>query len=287
MNSLQTWFLQPYPFERRWAAMLRTAFWSGVFVTLFLFFFKPFGTQIRPGAEGEHLLVCGYFGLVTVFISLLFNAVCLQLPGIFDEEKWNIWKEILYNLGFIGCIGMGNLLLAHLLWNVPLNGRAFWIWQGLTFGVGIFPTFFGAFLTQMKLSKKYGAEAAKLHLPAVHPSLSSPVTLVGENQNEVLSLNADQIAYLAAQDNYVQVYYFENQVLRSRMLRSTLRKMEDALAAWPQFFRCHRTYLVNFDTIEKVSGNAQGYRLHLRDLEETIPVSRNLNDTVRGRLSER
>jgi len=85
----------------------------------------------------------------------------------------------------------------------------------------------------------------------------------------------------------VQVYYFENQVLRSRMLRSTLRKMEDALAAWPQFFRCHRTYLVNFDTIEKVSGNAQGYRLHLRDLEETIPVSRNLNETVRGRLSER
>lgn len=64
------------------------------------------------------------------------------------------------------------------------------------------------------------------------------------------------------------------------MLRSTLRRMEDALASWPQFFRCHRTYLVNLDKVAHVSGNAQGYRLHLEGLDDTIPVSRNLNDIV-------
>ncbi|MBP6812184.1 MAG: LytTR family transcriptional regulator [Saprospiraceae bacterium] len=314
MDPIRTWFLQPYPFEQRLASTLHSAFWAGLFVTLFLFFIKPFGTQVASGGELKFLVVCGYFGLVTVGITLIVNGLCLLLPGIFKEEKWTVWKEILFNLFFIGCVGLGNLMLANLLWEVPLNARTFWIWQGFTFAVGIFPTIVGAFFTQMKLSKKYAAEAALLlpttpsfasasvttmadkkasaGKPATAPSFAeatagipaTAVTFIGENQNETLTLDASQIAYIVAQDNYVQVYFFENEVLKNRMLRATLRKKEDILASWPQFFRCHRTYLVNFDKVEKVSGNAQGYRLHLRGVEETIPVSRNLNEQVRKRL---
>ncbi len=295
MDPIRTWFLQPYPFEQRLASTLHSAFWAGLFVTLFLFFFKPFGTQVPSGAELKFLVVCGYFGLVTVGITLIVNGFCLILPGIFKEEKWTVWKEILFNLFFIGCVGLGNLLLANFLWEVPLNARTFWTWQGFTFAVGIFPTIVGAFFTQMKLSKKYAAEAALL-LPPSLPAAAlaeagnsineadKTVTFIGENQNETLTLDASQIAYIVAQDNYVQVYFFENEVLKNRMLRATLRRKEDLLATWPQFFRCHRTYLVNFDKVEKVSGNAQGYRLHLRGVEETIPVSRNLNEQVRKRL---
>jgi len=303
MHAIRTWFLQPYPFERRWTSSLRSAIWAGLFVTLFLFFFKPFGTQISPGAALKYLVVCGYFGLVTVAITLIVNGFCLLLPGIFNEEKWIVWKEILFNLFFISCIGMGNLLLANVLWEVPLNGRTFLVWQGITFAVGIFPSFIGAFLTQLKLSKKYTAEAALLRPTAdvlsfvetpagktakASSSLNNPegktVRFLGENQNETLTLDASQIAYIAAQDNYVQVFFFENEVLKNKMLRATLRKKEDVLAGLPQFFRCHRTFLVNFDKVEKVSGNAQGYRLHLRGVQETIPVSRNLNEVVRERL---
>jgi DNA-binding LytR/AlgR family response regulator len=125
-----------------------------------------------------------------------------------------------------------------------------------------------------------------MHLPVIHPSLAAPVTLVGENQNETLTLQAEQIVYLAAQDNYVQVFFLEKEQLKSRMLRATLRKLEETLLHWPQFVRCHRTFVANFDLVEKVSGNAQGYRLHLHGVEETIPVSRNLNEMVRNRLQD-
>jgi hypothetical protein len=286
MQPIINWFLQPYPFEARWLSGLRNGFWAGLFVTFFLFFFKPFGTNVTPGSEMKYLAVCGGYGLVTLLITLLVNGFCLFLPKIFNEENWVVWKEVLFNLFFIFCIGLGNLLLANTLWDVPFNGRTFWVWQGLTFAVGIFPTFFGAFLNQTKWSQKYAAEAAKLHLPTVHPTLAASVTFMGENQNEAITLQADQVAYLVAQDNYVQVFFFEQSVLKSKMLRATLRKMEETLADWPQFFRCHRTFLVNFDKIEKVSGNAQGYRLHLSGVEETIPVSRNLNEVVRARLTE-
>jgi len=278
------WLLKPYPFEIRWRSGLKNGLWTGLFVTFFLFFIRPFGTQVAEGKAWSYFWVCGAFGLITFFMTLLANGFCMVLPSIFDEEKWKVWKEILFNLFFIGCIGMGNLMLAHILWNVPLNGNTFLGWQGLTFAVGFFPTVLGAFFTQLKLSKKYTSEAATLHLPAIHPTHAAPVTLIGDNQKEILTLQADQVAYLASHDNYVQVFYFEKEELKSRMIRATMRKMEDALAEWPQFLRCHRTYVVNFDRIEKVSGNAQGYRLHLTGVEETVPVSRNLNEAVRQRL---
>lgn len=265
---------------------MRNGIWAGVFVTCFLFFFKPFGTSITPGHEWAYLAVCAGFGLVTLSITLLFNGICFLFPKVFEEENWKVGKEILFNLLFISCIGMGNLLFANLLWKVPLNGRTFWNWQLITFAVGVFPSFFGVLLTQMKWSKRYAEQAATMHLPAVHPTLHAQVTLTGENQNEILTLQADRIVYLAAQDNYVQVFYLEKEQLKSKMLRATLRKLEEILVDWPQFVRCHRTFVANFDLVEKVSGNAQGYRLHLHGVEETIPVSRNLNEMVRNRLHE-
>lgn len=286
MQKILNWLNQPYPFEKQWRQMLRMALWAGAFVMLFLFFLKPFGTQIPEGAEWIYLKYCALFGLVTTAVILIVNAFCLFTPAIFDEEKWRVWKEILFNVFFISCIGLGNLLFAHSTMNVPLDAKSFWTWQGITFAVGIFPALIGALLKQMKLNKRYAAEAAQISRQ-VHPHTEfarQTVTLTGDNQNEALRLDANQIAYLSAADNYVQVFFIENEALKSRMLRATLKKMEDALTTCPQFFRCHRTYIVNLEKVEKVSGNAQGYRLHLAGVEATVPVSRNLNEAIQEKL---
>ena len=148
MNKVTQWLLQPYPFERRWKKALGAGLWAGVFVALFLFLFRPFGARIQEGEELYFLGYCSLFGLVTFFMTLLVHGFCLLLPSVFEEEKWRIWKEILFNFFFIGCIGFGNLVLVHIIWDVPLNGRTFWIWQGLTFAVGIFPALLGAFFGQ-------------------------------------------------------------------------------------------------------------------------------------------
>lgn len=287
MQKILNWLNQPYPCEKNWPRTLRTALWAGAFVSLFLFFLKPFGTQIDEGYEWIYLKICVCFGLVTAAVILIVNALSLILPAIFNEEKWRVWKEILFNVFFIVLIGLGNLLLAHLTINIPLDAESFLAWQGMTFAVGIFPALIGAFLTQMKLNRKYAAEAAQLSRQVQpHEPSHQIVTLAGDNLNETLRLGAHQIACISAADNYVQVFFFENEALKSRMLRATLKKMEDALAACPQFFRCHRTYIVNLEKVEKVSGNAQGYRLHLAGVEATVPVSRNLNEAIQEKLRE-
>ena len=255
-------------------------------MTLFLFFFQPFGAEVTPGTEMRYLLVCAKFGLITAFVTLTVNGLTRFFSKIFDEEKWTVWKEITFNLLFVSCIGFANLLLAHVLWDIPINGHTFWRWQITTFAVGVFPTVLGAMAGQMKLSKKYMAEAAKIapKQHAAHDTNENWITLEGENQNEQLRLQPGQIVYVKVADNYVRVFYQANGLIKNRMLRATMKKMEDTVADYPFLFRCHRAYLVNMDLVQSVSGNAQGYRLHLDDIDETIPVSRNLNDMVQKML---
>ncbi len=286
LATIQTWLQQPYPFTKSWRKAFASAIGAGLFVAFFLFVFKPFGTTVTPGAELKFLGVCALFGLVTVAITLIITGLTRYYTQLFDEEKWVVWREIAFNLFFISCIGFGNLLLAHFLWRIPFNAKTFWGWQGITFAVGIFPTIVGALIGQMQLSKKYIAEATKI-APKPHPAHDINeiwVILEGENQNEQLRLQPSHIAYIAAADNYVRVFYRENEQVKNLMLRATMKKMEDALLDHPFLFRCHRTFLVNMELVQKVSGNAQGYRLHLEGFEESIPVSRNLNEMVRKML---
>jgi DNA-binding LytR/AlgR family response regulator len=50
--------------------------------------------------------------------------------------------------------------------------------------------------------------------------------------------------------------------------------MEEKLCSGHDFFRCHRTYIVNTSKIADVSGNAQGLKLEIEKTEFKIPVSR-------------
>jgi DNA-binding LytR/AlgR family response regulator len=44
---------------------------------------------------------------------------------------------------------------------------------------------------------------------------------------------------------------------------------------YSMIYKTHRSYLVNLNYVEHVTGNAQGYKLHLNSHEEKIPVARN------------
>jgi DNA-binding LytR/AlgR family response regulator len=44
--------------------------------------------------------------------------------------------------------------------------------------------------------------------------------------------------------------------------------------------RCHRSYVVSRAAIERVSGNAQGYKLHLAAGQVVVPVARKYNDLL-------
>jgi DNA-binding LytR/AlgR family response regulator len=164
----------------------------------------------------------------------------------------------------------------------------------ITAQVGVFPVVFAVLLKQIRLYRRYAGEALEVSrrmvsseatAPADEPGVPPAVVLQGEGRSERLELPAADILYISAADNYVQVFFRTEGAIRSPLLRSSLKNVEQQLAAFPGFFRCHRVYLVNLDAVERVTGNAQGLRLHLHGVDKPIPVSRSLTHRVKERLS--
>ena len=152
------------------------------------------------------------------------------------------------------------------------------LWQ--TIVVGFIPFMVLTFFRQMRLLKQHLEEAKKmnikLHQP--HQSHSHPtarVLIASENEREEgIQLNPDHLLYIESSDNYIEVFWLENETVQKAILRSTLKRIEEKFENHPNFFRCHRAFIVNPNRIKEVEGNSQGYRVVLHETLKPIPVSR-------------
>lgn len=290
---MRSFLLQPYPFSDNTGRKLAFCGGIGLFVAFFLAVFKPFGFDHQPAATAVfHALL---FGAVTFAVSAVCQiAVPKLFPALFREEGWRSWKEILFLLLTTAAIGAGNFWLIQLLYPSKTSLGGFLSAQVITFEVGVFPILFVVFLKQLTLYRRFAAAAVaaseEIPAPAANKQIAEarapePVAVLrGDNQKEELRLAVGNLICVSSADNYVRVRFWEDDKLKTVMLRATLKKIEDDLQPHPDVFRCHRTYLVNLGRVTAVTGNAQGLKLHLAGLDEALPVSRNLTETVRERL---
>ena len=220
---------------------------------------------------------------------------------IWISSKWNFetyWKvshEMLANLLIPLLIGVSNYFHAQLLFHWPF------VWQDLgrmllhTEAVAFFPIVGMVAWDWDKLMRKHRGVADNLNeeqrmgapreLPPAHDR-SPQVCLVGENQQEQLVVYLDQLLYVTAAGNYVElaIYSKKEGKLQLTLLRASLKSVESQLSDWSERVRrCHRSYLVNCDKIIKAEGNAQGLVLSLNDSEHRVPVSRKYVEVFRSR----
>ena len=100
------------------------------------------------------------------------------------------------------------------------------------------------------------------------------IELISDNESDNLRIAVSEIVYVKSADNYVEVGYKEGEEIRKRMIRNTLKNMEQQLSGFNNFLRTHRTSIVNIQYIEKLHKNFNTYWLSLSGTKETIPVSR-------------
>ena len=295
MNLLKL-LRQPYPVSES----AGNEWLIGAFVGGFLLVFQPFG--LADWHTTDKIFKILGFGAITTGVMLLFNAATRLLPRFFAEDRWTVGREIVKILVLILCIALANRIYLNWLLGGSMQGG--WlqsIW--MTFVIGIFPTI-GVVLTNYILQlRKYQQQAAHLLLhkqPSDTPSLQTdtPVgaeskntivdlpfgnqrlVLVAENEKDTLQLDRADLLAIESSDNYCTVFYRKNGVLGKELVRSSLSRLENQLGAGTPFVRCHRSYVVNLDRVERVSGNAQGYKLHLLAGQLVVPVARKYNDTL-------
>ncbi|MHC1705998.1 MAG: LytTR family DNA-binding domain-containing protein [Bacteroidales bacterium] len=104
--------------------------------------------------------------------------------------------------------------------------------------------------------------------------LNKSIVFNSENSTEELSLVIADVVFVKSADNYVEIIYKQEDSIKKKLIRQTLKNIELQLKPYSNFIRCHRMYIVNTHFIDKLNRNFSNHWLILKGHEEQIPVSR-------------
>lgn len=313
MSSIYKTLLQPYPVLNDLKKQVTTVIVSGFLVATALFIFKPFGFN-ELNIENQFKQALVYGGITSFCLVFLLILLPKIFTKAFEEEQWNVLKEIIYTIIILSTISVANAAYTTYWQNQtfqPIFLIRFWL---ITVSVGIFPIFFVIILKYKRLITHYKSLSNNLNqiivsevalpkkeeileskisspdnsdiseniqlevnqevLPTVEINASEIIKIVGDHQTEFLEIELKNLLYIKSSDNYIQIYFLENNKLKSKTFRSTLKKIEDQFISFSVLKRCHRGYFVNVLNVNETLSSAQGLKLILVNVQEQIPVSK-------------
>ena len=309
---------QPYPICSEVTCFMKCVLIVCPFVYVFLLIFQPFGLNfLEPSLK--HPVFLGYAAVCYLMLGLNILILPWLFKIVFDEAKWTVSHQILWEIWTVFTIGAGNYFFTHRIVDYLSEfdyGSASFIWfQKITFAIAIIPIIVLTLLTEIYLLKKnlkaaqeinsqiratakgiqeIGAEIASASKESgeidtqtdavvkgttkkspAETVLKKTIVLRSANERETLEVVSEDILLIESVGNYVEISHQEEKdKIETRLLRSSLRRIERQLKPFPFLFKCHRGFIVNIKKIQKANGNAQGYKLYIGGIDKEIPVAR-------------
>jgi TolB-like protein/DNA-binding LytR/AlgR family response regulator len=115
------------------------------------------------------------------------------------------------------------------------------------------------------------------------PEKKDKIVSIKTDTKEELTINLKNLLYIEAQENYSRVVWKDDDGLTEKLLRATLKNIEDQIAD-DNILRCHRSFIINAKVKYSILGNSNGYRLKSKLFKQTIPISRSLGKEIVARL---
>ncbi len=288
-NWIRYYLNRHYPSEFHFGNKFKEALFIGIFVALFLIIFQPFESTDEEMTFKIFLNYSGY-GAVTFFVQLLFSYLVEKIfENRISEENWKVKHSFFFVVTLLFFIGMGNALYESALNEDRIRLMTIIYFQLYTFAVGLFPVLFSIPLGsyyQLKKNYKISEEMNKKlrNILQTKENRRDLVIITDEKNNEFIETESDNLFFLKAASNYVEVFLKDNGQIKARLLRTSLKLVEEKLSEKDYLKRCHRAYLVNLDKIAKVTTNSQGYSIILNEGDFTLPLSRKFVGEIKNRL---
>lgn len=248
----------------------------GFGVFLFILFFQPFPLDY---ADRNNMLVfeAGMGLILFLYIVLVrvgFNSL------IQNYSQSNHEAKLPYYFGGFSILVLSSVTFAFYLRYVGSVDITFYLMFKVIIICMAAPVILFLYDSRKELRKQndFLLEEERLLIKDVDkiedPQLNKPIEFVSENKNEKLNLTASNIVFIKSADNYVEIFFKEGDELKKKLLRTTLKNIELQVKPFPFFIRCHRSFLVNFHFIEKLTKNYGNNWIKIAGYTEQIPVSR-------------
>jgi hypothetical protein len=266
---------------------LKVLFSIGLGIFLFVLFFQPF--ELNRFTFNNRLLFLAGFGAITFFIMVIFYILLPVIwPKFFKTGTWE--NEPVY-------------LISALIWIFSSVASAFYLRYVGSIEITMYLMFKIIIIciapaVLLQLYNKNESLRHQVHL--LHENLTLIRTQLGkyekepgavnielfsENKADKIMLRSADLVLIRSADNYIEIVYKENEQFKKKLIRNTLRNIEDMLGFYPGFIRCHRTCIVNRDYIERLIRNYAGQKIILKGYDAEIPVSRQYQLLVKEALN--
>ena len=267
MKGKVSFLKRKYPFEIN-DHPVKEGLIAFVIVFLLLFFLQPFGISEY---DGNKFLVSLAFGLVT-FVCCLATDYCIEVPLHKHIKTWRIWHQTLTVFVEILIIGICNFLMACHLFQYPVERLACLEMIYYTIIIGIIYTVLSTSISYHRYMRK---QLDALLEKTTQKQEGILVTLHDHRiRGNDLCLPINDLLYIEAQKNNVAVFFVRDGQLNRNEIQSTLTSVLNDLKDYPNIFQCHRSFVVNLNSITSAKGNSNGYTLELGGGLATVPVSR-------------
>ncbi len=244
----------------------------------FNYLFKPFNVNII-----EHKFDFFWICIIHAFISILvFLALIFILKiNLRIDESWSVLKEIIFLTVLLFLIGMGQFLIRDTIYNNPNNWSFAYFFEEIrnTFLIGMLFTFIIVPFNFNRLYHQNFAKARSINLNNYQKavSLNSSVIFIETQVNdEAFNLEISSFLFARADGNYLEIHLCKEGKIKKLFKRISIKDLNSKLSSYPFIIKTHRSYLTNLYQVVDVTGNAQGYKLKIKEYSDVIPVSRKM-----------
>ena len=225
----------------------------GLWLFIFAFIIKPFD----DGTINFRAWFLISFGF-SVMAFLCYGLLAFIQKSFYERiGKWNVGLEITA------------IFLFHLLYLIGV----FTFYKSPILNGGYdFLEFFSIIFIKVALILIPVIILARRYLIKLIPITDDVLLFKGENRLDILKIKKADLVCISNAQNYVEIFYLENGKLHSKLIRSSLKKIQDDFDFLVQI---HRSHLINPSHF-KSWRNAN--TIILTQIE--LPVSRNYKDIL-------
>ncbi|WP_299444201.1 LytTR family DNA-binding domain-containing protein [uncultured Aquimarina sp.] len=259
-------FNNAFPYNSSYKIHIIIGIILGLLLGFILIALQPFNINNYEHEYGEVLLMG--FGVVKFVNYLLAHVVA----NYFYKQKnnWTLWNEITFLiLSSLSATILGYIYLDTIFEKQPLSFLRLVLFLYYLvlpiFPLIVFPKSVLRYLLIKNIIKHPQKNTSEME-----SSSSERLTLMGQNAKDKLVISKEDLLYIKSIDNYVMVYY-TNEQIKSIMLRA---KLSEILTQASFLIQPHRSYLINPMHSFKVKGNSQKAVLISQEFEEVIPIAR-------------
>ena len=244
-----------------------------IFVYLFLLFFQPL-RFFDFESEYKTSIILGYSAATGLMLFVNYVLLPFLWKNFFNYKFWNVGFHILFLAFTLLELGVINKIYGDYNGYTQFNKFELHQYIIYTIVIGLVPSIISIIVVDKLILKK---KIEKINITE-ESNLEEQII----EEQELILIKKDFLIYpkqlicIQANDNYVNVFFInQDGQIKKELIRATLSKLEQNFSDYEQIVRCHRSFIINLNKIEKVIGKVQNYSFFISNLDFNIPVSRN------------